>query len=153
METNIRETSLKALEESGVYLGKDQQAVYEVFLKFGPMSDNQVLEYLRGMENLRPAGLRHRWEKSDITGRRNQLMRKNQIGNEGLIVDVGVFYGWVEMRGVKRIKAHHFWAPRDDSRRPPSDWHARAEDVPGGRPRRKITDNRLQKAELKTTLF
>jgi hypothetical protein len=40
METNVRETSLKALEESGIALGKDQQAVYEVFLKFGPMSDN-----------------------------------------------------------------------------------------------------------------
>jgi hypothetical protein len=138
MKTNVRETSLKALEENGIVLGKDQQVVYEVFLKFGPMSDNQMLEYLRGVENQRPAWQRHRWEKSDITGRRNQLMGKNQIDNEGLIIDRGVFFGWVEIRGVKRIKSHHFWAPRYDMRPVPHGWYSNIKDVPGRRPPRLV---------------
>lgn len=147
--SNIRETSLKALQENGIVLGKDQQVVYEVFLRLGPMSDNQMIEYLRGVENQRPAGLRHKWEKSDITGRRNQLMRKNKIGNDGLIVDLGVFYGWVTIQGVQRVKAHHFWAARYDSRKVPDGWYADIEKVPHYKPpRRQIEDKKLQKVTL-----
>jgi hypothetical protein len=74
-------------------------------------------------------------------------MRKCQIGNEGLIVDLGVFHGWVEIRGVKRIKAHHFWAARYESRPVPAGWHSNPEDVPGNRARRAVSEKLKVKSE------
>lgn len=127
--SNLRDTSLRALDQSAEKLGADQQIILEVFIELGPTHDNRVLGYLRQGEIKKPRDQRRKnpWETRDVTGRRNQLMRKCQIDNEGLIVDRGAFFGWCN--GM--IKKYHFWAVRYDIRPVPHGWYARIEDVPG----------------------
>jgi hypothetical protein len=131
--TNIRETSLRALEENEIKLGIDQQLVYEAIIKLGPTYDNRILEYLRQKEAQKSQSQRRKtlWEKSDITGRRNQLMRKCQIGNEGLIVNRGQYFGRVLVDNKWHFRSYQFWAVRNDSRPVPTGWYSNIEDVPG----------------------
>jgi hypothetical protein len=126
---SIRDTSLAALEQSGDRLGRDQQIIFDAFCALGPMHDNRILEYLRQGEIKKNRDQRRKnpWETRDVTGRRNQLMKKCQIGNEGMIVDRGSFHGWCN--GM--IKKYHFWAVRNDTRPVPAGWYSNIEDVPG----------------------
>lgn len=139
---SVRETSLAALSENKVALGRDQQVIYELLIEQGPMSDNMMLDLLRAREMGKPAGLQHKWEKSDITGRRNQLC------NKGLVDELGAFFGWVNIRGVNRIKKHIFWKSWNDNRPAPHGWYDSIEKVPGVKLRVKS-----EKLKVKETLF
>lgn len=143
----VRGTSLVALEENKISLGHDQQIVYELLIEMGPMSDNQMLETLRFREMGKPRDLQHKWEKSDITGRRNQLV------NKGAVQDLGAYFGWVDFpNGRRRIKKHHFWAVNYESKPIPFGWYETIEEVPGAK--RKNIANRTQNIEVKKeTLF
>lgn len=138
----VRDTSLAALEENKVSLGKDQQVIYELLIEQGPMSDNQMLETLRFREMGKARDLQHKWEKSDITGRRNQLV------NKGVVQDLGAYFGWVDFPGGRRIKKHHFWAVNYERKPVPHGWYESLEQVPGVKLKTKS-----EKLKIKETLF
>lgn len=149
MQTNVRQTSITALRENRIKLGHSQKEVYRAFLELGPTHDCRILEYLRQREKLKPKRFKkHEWENSNICGRRNQLMRKNMIGNEGLIVDLGSYHG--QWNGEK--KTYHFWAIRYDDRPVPSGW-VKAEDEMNECPYSSETSPRQGKREFAETLF
>jgi hypothetical protein len=133
VKTNVRDTSLRALEESKVILGADQQEVFEALIELGPTYDNRILEYLRQKESIKSRDKRrpNLWEKSDITGRRNQLMRKCQIGNQGIVVDLGSYFCKTIIRNKLKIKKYRLWAIRYEQRPVPAGWYKNIEDVPG----------------------
>jgi hypothetical protein len=110
---NVRETSIKALRENRIKLGHSQMEVFRAFLELGPMHDARIYEYLEQREKLKPRKLkRHKWENSNICGRRNQLIGK------GVMVDLGSYRGiWNGER-----KTYHLWAVWNDERPVPAGW-------------------------------
>jgi len=152
MKTNVRDTSLRALKENGESLGIDQQLVFEAIIELGPTYDKRILEYLRQREaqksrcNRRPK----LWETSDVTGRRNELTKKCMIDNQGLVIDLGAYYGGDWAGNKFKIKKYHFWAARNDPTPVPAGWYKNIEEVPGYKAPK---HRELVGAGFKTTLF
>jgi len=117
----VRDTSLKAYEEAKTNLGEMQQLVFNAIETLGPCHDNRILEYLRQGEKLKPAkwSKRRQWEKSDITGRRNQLIAK------GVIRDMSKRFGfWYD-----EPKWYHFWCLTNKTIEPVG-WYKSLDDMP-----------------------
>lgn len=151
MQTNVRDTSLKALKDNKIYLGADQQEVFEAICTLGPCDDARILEFLEQRELAKPPDRRHHWRNSDIPARRNQLVRKKLLG-EGLVIDRGAYFGRVLIRNKYVIRQHHFWSVWNDARPVPENWHQRIEDVEGYKAAM-VRHGSPQAKQLATTLF
>ncbi len=131
MQTNVRDTSLRALKEHRIKLGHDQKEVFRVFMEFGPLDDEGVLEILQAKELGKQQDRRHTWRNSDMPARRGQLMKKEIVLLTGLIIDRGAYFGRVFIRNKWTIRQHHFWSLWNDRREIPEGWFVRFEDVSG----------------------
>lgn len=108
----VRDTSLLAYKEILEKCNPDEQIVFEVILDAGPMSDKEILNYLRRKElaKCQPKAARRVWEINAISGRRNGLEGKNAIK------DLGYFTSKEQKRPV------HLWDAKYENRPIPPGW-------------------------------